>query len=109
MSERETKDYWSECGQIFFTGGHGYGLTSQLRTICLGKEEDIKKFLETGELNGKLNPMQKQVLGGILEYRQEEGIGTTDLRTAGMERAGNNGAARCKPKATSSSGISNSN
>ena len=100
MSERETKDYWSECGQIFFTGGHGYGLTPQLRTICLGKEEDIKKFLETGELNGKLNPTRKQVLGGILEYRQEEGIGTTDLRTTSMERAGNNGASRRKPKAT---------
>jgi len=27
MSDKETKDYWSECGQIFFLNGGGYGLT----------------------------------------------------------------------------------
>ena len=50
MSEKP-KDYWSECEQIFFHHGKGYGLTETLETVCLGKEEDILKALETGELS----------------------------------------------------------
>ena len=96
MSE---KDYWSDCGQILFTGGFGWGLTDKLNNIYLGNEDDIKKFFETGELNNGLSPTQRQVLNGIQEYRKEQGIGTTDTRAAGMERAGNNGASRHKPKA----------
>ena len=96
----QARDHWSECGQVLFCNGKGYGLTPELRTICLGNEDDIKKFLDTGELNNELNPTQRQVLSGILEYRKEQGIGTTDTRTADMERAGNNRASRYKPKAT---------
>lgn len=99
MSEKEPKDYWSECGQIFFCYGKGYGLTDTLRTICLGNEDDIRKFLDTRELNNELNSSQRQVLSGILDYRKEQGIGTTDTRATDMERAGNNGASRHKPKA----------
>jgi len=69
MSEKEQRDYWSDCGQIFFHYGKDYGLTPDLRSICLGEEEDIKKIFDTGELNSKLNPTQRQVLMGILEYR----------------------------------------
>ena len=100
MNVKTSKLYWSECGQICFVDGKGYGLTPELRSICLGEEEDIKKFFDTSELNGKLNPTQRQVLTGILEYRQEEGIGQSTTGTTGMERAGNNGATRRKPKAT---------
>ena len=100
MSDKEPRDHWSECGQIFFHYGKGYGLTDILQTICLGNEEDIKRFFESGELNNELNPTQRQVLNGILDYRKEQGIGTTDTRAANMERAGNNGASRHKPKAT---------
>ena len=99
MSNKEPKDYWSECGQIFFHYGKGYGLTDSLQTICLGNEDDIKKFLETGELNNELNQTQRRVLSGILDSRKEQGIGTTDTRAADMVRAGNNGAFRHKPKA----------
>jgi len=99
MSNKEPKDYRSECGQIFFHYGKGYGLTDTLQTICLGNEDDIKKFFQTGELNKELNPAQRQVLIGILDYRREQGIGTTDTRAADMERAGNNGASGRKPKA----------
>ncbi len=99
MSDKEPKDYWSECGQILFHYGKGYGLTKDLRSICLGNETDIKKFFGTSELNNELNPTQRKVLNGILEYRKEEGIGTTDTRAADMERAGNNGTSRRKPKA----------
>ena len=100
MSNKEHKDYWSDCGQIFFCAGKGYGLTDNLQTICLGNEEDIKKFFETGELNNGLQPIQRIVLTQIREHRKEQGIGTTDTRAADMERAGNNGASRHKPKAT---------
>ncbi len=101
----DARNYWSDCDQVFFCDGKGYGVywnkeTGELPTICLGTEEDIKKFFETGELNNELNPTQRQVLSGILDYRKENVIGTTDTRAADMERAGNIGASRHKPKAT---------
>lgn len=99
MSNKESKDYWSKCGQIFFHYGKGYGLTDSLQTICLGNEDDIRKFLDTGKLNKELTPTQRRVLIGILDYRKEQGIGTTATRATDMERAGDNGASRCKPKA----------
>jgi len=99
VRDKELKDYWSECGQIFFHYGKGYGLTDSLQTVCLGKEEDILKALETEELPDYLTPMERQALIWIIEYRKGEGIGTTDTRTAGMERASTNGASRRKPKA----------
>ena len=99
-TEKKTKDYWNECVLVFFCDGKGYGLTDTLQTICLGCETDIKKFFETGELNDKLNPTQRQVLNEILDYRKENGIGTTDTGATDMERAGNNGASRRKSEAT---------
>ena len=99
MSEKETRDYWSVCGQIFFHCGRGYGVTDTLRTICLGCETDIIKYFDTGEVSKSLNPKQLEVLNQIQIFRQEEGIGTTTTRTADMERAGNNGASRSNPKA----------
>ena len=100
MSDKAPKDFWSDCGQLFFCDGRGYGLTDTMRTICLGNEDDINKFFETGELKNELDPIQRQVLSEILQYRKEQGIGTTNTRAADMERAGNNGASRPKPKAT---------
>ncbi len=100
--QKEPKGRWSDCGQIFFCDGKGYGLTEGLRTICLGSENDIKKFFETGELNDKATPIQRQVLAAILDYRKEEGYGQSDTGGAGMERAANYGASRRKPKATRS-------
>ena len=35
MSEKEPRDYWSDCGQIFFHHEKGYGLTDSLRTVAL--------------------------------------------------------------------------
>jgi len=98
----EPKDYWSEDGQIFFHYGKGYGLTENLRTICLGNENDIKKFFSTGEINKELNSTQIQVLTEIQEYRKEEGYGQPDTGGAGVERAANYGAVRGKQKTTRS-------
>ncbi len=100
--QKEPKGRWSDCGQIFFCDGKGYGLTEGLRTICLGSENDIKKFFETGEVNSELAPIQRQVLAEILDYRKEEGYGTAATRAGDMERASNNGTSRRKPKATRS-------
>ena len=100
--QKEPKGRWSDCGQVFFCDGKTYGLTDTLHTICLGKEDDIKKSFETGELNNKLAPIQQQVLAGILDYRKEEGYGTATTRAGDMERASNNGTSRHKPKATRS-------
>jgi hypothetical protein len=100
--QSETRDYWSECGQVFFLDGWGWGLTEKLQRICLGREEDILKFFQTGELNGNLHPQQKEALSWILEYRKEQGYGGSSTGTAGVEREGNNGAFRRKSKATRS-------
>ena len=73
MSAKDHKDYWSDCGQILFTGGFSWGLTDKLNNICLGSEDNIKKFFETGELNDGLNSIERQVLLDIIEYRKEQG------------------------------------
>ena len=98
MSKEEKKDYWSECGQIFFHYGQGYGVTSQLHSIPLGREEDIKRYFKTGEHND-LNPHQQEVLDQIITYRKEEGIGTEDIGATGMERAGDTGLTGDKTRA----------
>ena len=100
MKDNKPKDYWSECGQVFFHYGVGYGLTKELKRIPLGSEEDIKKYFETGELSNQLHPKQKEVLQEILDYRKEQGIGTTDIGGTGVERGGNHGVTRRKQKAT---------
>ena len=65
----ETRDHWSECGQIFFHYGKGYGLTNNLHSICLGGEEDIMKVLETGTiLDNPFTQKQRQVLNA--SYRK---------------------------------------
>ena len=97
MGDKELRDRWSECGQVSFHCGRGYGLTHSLQTICLGSEDDIQKFFETGELSNELTPEQGEVLTRILDYRKENGFGA---RTADLERAGNAGASRHKSKAT---------
>jgi len=99
MSDKQ-RDYWSDCSQLYFLDGYGWGLTEKCQRICLGEEEAILRFFETGELNGNLHLKQKEVLNWILEYRKEGSYGTPTAGTASMERTGNNGAFRCKPKAT---------
>ena len=102
MSEKEPRDYWSDCKQVFFTGGKGFGVTERLRNICLGKEEGINKFFETGELSDVLNPTQRQVLLQIQQYREEQGIGQSNDRLGkrGVERSRSNGSIRSNENAT---------
>lgn len=44
------REYWDDTNQIFFTGGHGYGVSPELDGICLGSESEISDFLSGGEL-----------------------------------------------------------
>ena len=99
---------WSECGQIYFLYGKAYGIrpppeamgvTANLDTICLGTEEDVLKFLETGELRNGLPDIPKQTLVKIKKYREEEGYGKNRAGAGDMERAVDNGSLRRKPKA----------
>jgi len=42
---------WDRGGQVFFAGGHAWGIKKvvgdigELKTVCLGTEEDVKKRL----------------------------------------------------------------
>ena len=88
-AKEKTKAIWSEDGQVFFTDGYGWGLTKELETICLGKEEDIKSYFETGEMAKELNPLQRQVLADIAEYRKEllSGESGADIKRPGAIRS----------------------
>jgi hypothetical protein len=100
--QNETRDYWSDCGQVYFLNGWGWGLTEKGQRISLGREEDIMRFFETAKLNGNLHPKQKEALNWILAYRKEEGFGESTSGTTGMERKGDYGTIRRKSKATRS-------
>ncbi len=69
--KEQPRAYWSDCGQVFFCDGKGYGLTTALQTICLGAEVDILEAFSTGKLPDCLNSLQHQVLTAILDYRKE--------------------------------------
>ena len=68
---RTTRDYWSDCGLINFVGGEGWGLDETGKTWCLGKEPDVLKAIETGELPDYLTSQEKRVLSHVLEVRKE--------------------------------------
>ena len=93
--QAENKD-WSDDGMVFFCGGFGWGLTKNLTTIPLGKEDAVRHYLETGELKTQLSPLQVEVLTGIKEIIGEtDGTGESD-----MERRGTGRVAGYKQKAT---------
>ncbi len=98
MSDKQ-RDYWSDCSQVYFLDGYGWGITEKGGRICLGLEEDILRFFETGELNGKFHQKQEEVLLRITEFRKEEEYGESTIRTANLVRANNNGGAGANKKA----------
>lgn len=69
--EYHKPEYWSKDGQVFFSGGRGYALDSELKTVDIGKEADILKAFDTGEITNDLCPGPAEVLQGVLEYRKE--------------------------------------
>ena len=65
------REYWSDCGQIYFTGGRGYAIAPDLQTVDVGREADILKAFDTGEIVTDLCPGPAEVLQSILDYRKE--------------------------------------
>ena len=99
-----TRDYRSDCGQILFHYGKGYGLAENLHSVCLGEEECINKILETGELPDDITPDERWALNYILNYRRENGYGEqpdTGTRETDLVGAGNDGTSRGKQEAIS--------
>lgn len=92
----EKKDYWSNCGQVFFTGGKGYGLTPSLETICLGEQQDIEAYLAGGTMQDNLTPVQRQTLVEIGELTKEKDnhARTTEVRRPSAVRSRPAGAVK---------------
>ena len=76
---------WDESSSIFFAGENAFGLTPDLQTICLGREDTIKKALENKVLPGGLNSIQRETLSYVLEYRKEKENGE-NFGTGNLER-----------------------
>ena len=78
-SRSRKRSHWSEDGQIFFTGGYGWGLRLvetaptdgrrcyEAKNVCLGKEEEILAVLDDKPMPGTLTAVQRAVLTKILE------------------------------------------
>lgn len=71
MAEKETRNYWSKGGQIYFCDGRAYGLSDTLQTFCLGKEGDILKTLKDKTITD--NPVINKILQEELMARQRAG------------------------------------
>ncbi len=71
QDERKTRDYWSDCGLIAFIDGKGWGLDEDGKTWPLGREADVLKAIETGELPDYLTSQERRVLSHVLELRKE--------------------------------------
>ena len=78
--QKEHRDYWDSTGQVFFTGNHGYGLTPELATICLGTENDILAYLAGGPLPD-CSPVIREELLRIKELKVKGDI--DNARAAG--------------------------
>ena len=94
------KTNFSDCGQVQYIDGWTYGIDETGRTVCLGKEDDIKQILTTNKLTDDLVPLQRKILSQIIEYRQEEGFGD---REVDMVNTGDDGTAGSKQEAISPS------
>ena len=74
-NERETgkkqPDRWSDCGQIFFTGGKAYAVTEDLRTVCLGDQSRVTEFFCSGVLDEGLAPLQKETLWRLRKSKKD--------------------------------------
>jgi hypothetical protein len=98
--EYHKREYWSNDGQVFFTGGRGYAVDSELKTVDIGKEADILKAFDTGEIAKDLCPGPAEVLQGILDYRKEiKGYGESgdNTRPTGKYRVSKARLQRAKP------------
>lgn len=98
--EYHKPEHWDATGQVFFTGGRGYALDGELKTMDIGKESDILKAFDTGEIANDLCPGPAEVLQGILEYQKEikdNGESGDNTRPTGKYRVSKARLQRAKP------------
>ena len=67
----QSKDYWSECELIYFTDSKAWGVDEDGSTWCLGREPDVLRSMETGELPDYLTLKERQTLSSTLQLRKE--------------------------------------
>ena len=79
MSDKQ-RDYWSECEQVCFLDGWGWGLTDKYQRIRLGSEAEILQFFKDGIISPDSDPILREALNFIKEYRNENGF-TSDIRS----------------------------
>jgi len=77
--EQQKRSYWSKDGQVFFTGGYGWGLRLaetastdgrrcyDVKHVCLGKEEDVLAMLDDEPVPDTLPRVQREILTKMLE------------------------------------------
>jgi hypothetical protein len=76
VSTKKQPDRWSECGQIYFTGGKAYGISPGLRTIFVGDQPYVESFLQDGVLARGLTEVQKEALRRIKEGKTLQTAGS---------------------------------
>jgi len=77
--QKQHRDYW--VGEVFFCDGHAWGVDESLKTLWLGKEEDILPVVkDEREMLNHLSPKQKLVLAQLLEIMEEQDAGTKQTR-----------------------------
>lgn len=69
-SKKRQPDRWSDCGQIFFTAGRAFGISSNLRTVYIGTEPEVQAFIQDGKPGNNLTPIQMDALTRIKEYKK---------------------------------------
>jgi hypothetical protein len=92
---KKAADRWSDCGQIFYTGGKAYGISSNLRTICIGTQSDIDSFFQHGKAESDLNFIQLDALRRIKETRLFE---ARRAKEVARDSEGNDGSRQPNPK-----------
>jgi hypothetical protein len=77
--EKKSRSYWSKDGQVFFAGGHAWGLylveipstngrkCYEAKHVCLGKEEGVLAVLDAEPMPDTLTPVQREVLTKIVD------------------------------------------
>jgi len=79
-------DSWSDCGQVFFTGGKAYGICSNLRTVCIGTATGVQTFFEKDKIEDELTPAQIDALIEVKELREKAQDQAAELNKAPVGR-----------------------
>ncbi len=91
---------WSKEGQVYYVDGYAYGINDELKTICLGREVDVRAAVvnpKTHSGNPDIDAIinsERNILKGIYQTEVEihgrriEGI-KANLRACKPERPGN--------------------